>query len=314
MDGGRVLRALLGLRMDRVRATRTAATVGRVIAVGLGLLGLAGDAFLILIAVFVWVGAGAEARAVAEERGARRASPSAAPWSRGSPRWRRTRRSGARSISRSGARRRDFPVSDGRRLLGVLGHAALLRGLRDLGPEGRVADAMQPPRIADAQAPLGALLRAAPPGEDGLVCVLDRGRLAGIVDLGGVRDYLRGAAGADGRAPMIELLTAAQMARADAAAIALGTSGATLMEAAGRAVAEAAAALAPDGPLLVLAGPGDNGGDGYVAARLLANAGRAVTVMALGDPARPSRRRRDRARGLVRAGRRPRRRRCRRRR
>ena len=57
MNGGRVLRALLALLMDRVRATRIAAIVGQVLAVGLGIWGLMGNPFMILIAAFVWIGA-----------------------------------------------------------------------------------------------------------------------------------------------------------------------------------------------------------------------------------------------------------------
>lgn len=87
---------------------------------------------------------------------------------------------------------------------------------------------------------------------------------------------------------MHELLTAAEMARADRLTIQAGLPGIELMEAAGRAVAEAAAALAPSGPVVVLAGPGNNGGDGLIAARLLAAAGREVRLMLLGDPARLS--------------------------
>jgi NAD(P)H-hydrate epimerase len=77
------------------------------------------------------------------------------------------------------------------------------------------------------------------------------------------------------------LLTVAEMGRADAAAIAGGIPGITLMEAAGRAVA--AEAFRRWGPraTLVLAGPGNNGGDGYVAARHLAAAGWPVRLAAL---------------------------------
>lgn len=81
---------------------------------------------------------------------------------------------------------------------------------------------------------------------------------------------------------MLELLTTAEMARADQLTIAAGTPGLTLMERAGAAVAERAMALRSHGRVLVLAGPGNNGGDGYVAARRLAAGGYAVTVLALG--------------------------------
>jgi Zn-dependent protease/predicted transcriptional regulator len=60
MDGGRVLRALLALRLEYTRATQIAATIGQGLAIVLGFIGLFSNPFLLFIAFFVWIGAGQE--------------------------------------------------------------------------------------------------------------------------------------------------------------------------------------------------------------------------------------------------------------
>ncbi|MDR7059929.1 MULTISPECIES: NAD(P)H-hydrate dehydratase [unclassified Sphingopyxis] len=81
------------------------------------------------------------------------------------------------------------------------------------------------------------------------------------------------------------ILTAKAMREAEAACAIQGTSLSELMELAGAAVADTAWRMAAGAPILILCGPGNNGGDGYVAARLLAARGAAVRVAALAEPA-----------------------------
>lgn len=81
------------------------------------------------------------------------------------------------------------------------------------------------------------------------------------------------------------ILTSRAMREAEAACAIQGTSLSELMELAGAAVADIAWRMAAGAPILILCGPGNNGGDGYVAARILSARGTTVRVAALAEPA-----------------------------
>src|SRR3978361_2008636 len=85
----------------------------------------------------------------------------------------------------------------------------------------------------------------------------------------------------------VELLLPSEMAAVDRLAAQNGQPGLVLMERAGQAVAQAAVRLIgehlPRARVAVLCGPGNNGGDGFVAARHLAQRGLEVTIGLLGD-------------------------------
>jgi Zn-dependent protease len=129
MDGGRVLRALLAMRMDRVRATRVAASVGQGLAILFGVAGLFFNWFLLFIALFVYMGAEQEARAV-EAKGAMQGATVADAMVR------RVRTLHADAPLKEAmeellaGEQIDFPVVDSEgRYVGMLYRDALIRGL-----------------------------------------------------------------------------------------------------------------------------------------------------------------------------------------
>jgi Zn-dependent protease len=142
MDGGRVLRSLLAMRLDYARATQIAAAVGRGFAVLLGLYGFfSGGIFLVFIALFIFFGAGQEVQMARLREALRRFTVQQAFSSQGYRLHAYATLGQARELmlfSGQGT----FPVFHGDAFVGLLSRPALQSGLQRHGAEGWVADAM----------------------------------------------------------------------------------------------------------------------------------------------------------------------------
>jgi len=191
MDGGRVLRALLSFWMDKPRATRTAATVGQMLALWLGFMGLFYNPILVFIALFVWIGAAAEAGS--EEiksllhkstlRGAvithfETLAPDDA-----------LTRAIALTLDTT---QKEFPVMENGQVVGVLTQEDLLRGLKEEGAQAPVSRYMQTEvETAGIDEPLDRVLERLQHCGCRLLAVTDGGRLAGIVNLDNLMELIR---------------------------------------------------------------------------------------------------------------------------
>jgi Zn-dependent protease/CBS domain-containing protein len=142
MDGGRVLRALLAARMGYVRATEIAAFIGQGVAFALGFVGLFTNPMLIFIAIFVYLAASAEAHLVAIRAMSRGVPVSAAMMTQFATLAPDAHVDQAVQTLLSTSQS-EFPVTDATgKPVGLLGRGDLIRALKQLGPDARVADAM----------------------------------------------------------------------------------------------------------------------------------------------------------------------------
>ncbi|MFN3658237.1 MAG: site-2 protease family protein [Pseudolabrys sp.] len=142
MDGGRVLRALLATRMGYVRATEISASIGQFVAFALGFLGLMGNPILIFIAIFVYLAASSESHMVALRAVSRGVPVSAAMMTQFATLTPEAHVDEAVQTLLATSQG-EFPVVDGAgKPVGVLGRGDLIRALKTLGPDARVAEAM----------------------------------------------------------------------------------------------------------------------------------------------------------------------------
>jgi Zn-dependent protease/CBS domain-containing protein len=190
MDGGRVLRALLAMRMAPERATQIAARVGQGVAVVFGLVGLFYNTILVVIAVFIWLGAQAEhsvsrVKMALADRSVRdgmitefRSVLPTDPLSR------------AVDITLAGFQQ-DFPVMDDSQLLGVLTHGDVLRGLSERGKSSSVQEAMRRDfDTTNPSEPLDGALTRMRQGGCPILVVIENKKVIGLLSMGNIGELL----------------------------------------------------------------------------------------------------------------------------
>jgi Zn-dependent protease/CBS domain-containing protein len=202
MDGGRVLRALLALRMDYTRATEVAARVGQGLAFLFGLIGLFSSPMLVFIALFVWLGAQQE-YSLARLRSALEGIPVRSAMITDF----RTLAPGdllshAVEIVIAGSQH-DFPVVENGKLVGLLTRVELARGLAQEGSGALVANFMdRNPRVVDPSEMVTAVIPRIQQNDRGSLLVVDKqGTLVGMLTAENVGELvmLKGALHGQGR-------------------------------------------------------------------------------------------------------------------
>jgi Zn-dependent protease len=190
MDGGRVLRALLAMRMEYPRATQIAAHLGQGLALLFGFIGLLTNPFLVFIALFVWIGAAQEASMVQI-----RSALEGIPVARAMLTEFRTltpRDSLARAVDLilTGSQQ-DFPVVEDGSVVGILTRGDLMIALAQQGQEIPVVDVMRREfQTVDSSEMLETAFARLQTCECHSLPVVHRGQLVGLVTMDNVGEFV----------------------------------------------------------------------------------------------------------------------------
>ncbi|MGF1452459.1 MAG: site-2 protease family protein [Opitutales bacterium] len=181
MDGGRILRALLSTKMRRQKATNAAASLGQVLAVGLGFLGFLGNPILIFIAIFIYLGAEAEAKHTEFTTALEGLSVKDGMQTRF--RTLQLHDTLAEAVDQLLAGSQvDFPVLDDGRIVGMLSRQDLIRNLAERGKTAEVSAAMTGDgKTVDVGANLVATMDEMHHGKRSSLPVVRNGELVGLL-------------------------------------------------------------------------------------------------------------------------------------
>lgn len=195
MDGGRVLRALLAKRMDHAKATKIAAQVGQGFALLMGLWGfMSGSGTLIIIAIFVWMGAGQESQGTQIKHMLGGTTVGQAMTR--SPQVLRVNDSLSQAVELTlSTSQADFPVLEwsSNRVAGLLTETDLLRGLQSLGVDAAAREVMRTGiPFAAADEPLHAAQQKMQTGRIRALPVLNpEGELLGLLTADDINEAYR---------------------------------------------------------------------------------------------------------------------------
>ena len=190
MDGGRVLRALLAMRMDYVRATQIAANIGQGLAFLLGLFGLFNNPFLLFIAFFVWIGASQEASMVQMRNSISGIPVTQAMQTRFDILSPTDRLDRVVSLILAGSQQ-DFPVVEDGQFIGVLTRDDFIKALSQKGQDTPVMDVIRRnvPAVDSHEMVETALVRFQESGAKTLP-VMHRGRFVGLLTSENITEFL----------------------------------------------------------------------------------------------------------------------------
>lgn len=191
LDGGRALRSFLALHLNRVEATQFAASLGKAVAILMGLVGLFTNWWLLLVAVFVYFGADHESTQVEPQPTRREIAIRNAMMTQ----FHVLTRDDTLEMAANewfDSMQSDFPVMDHGQLVGVLDCDHLIKALAEIGPEEHVGNVMELdwPAVEDSDALETAFEKLREVSHASLP-VMHNGHLVGVVTMQSIRNCLK---------------------------------------------------------------------------------------------------------------------------
>lgn len=182
MDGGRVLRALLSFRFNRARATKIAATLGQILAIGFVFLGIFSNFWLIFIGIFIYLGAGGEAAFEATKMALSGFKVKDALMTRF------VSLSVSDTIGKAGkllleGQEREFLIQQNNEIIGVVGQADIIRGIKKFGQNSPVTNILRKDfLLLNPEMELQDIYLKMMTNGELISPVFDKGELVGVLD------------------------------------------------------------------------------------------------------------------------------------